>query len=625
MKRILNLLLLTLIAVFFMPNPRSLAQDVDEDADAVFQDVLHEYTLDADGNTTYSYEHHLRFLSLFAVNRAYGESFIVYNPKWQTLRVTHAETKMADGKLVKAPFNACNEVLPGFVANAAPYMNLKEMVVTHTGLERNAVVNFGYTIDTKKGMLPGLTGKVLCGDRSPIRKLTIKIRIPSKDSLRFVFLHGDVKHTVVVEGKTKLYTWELESIRMMAVEAHQPSMEQYLPVLYFTTATGKESVQHVLSGSAKPFALNANAATLVKSITQNCKTPTEKALTLRAYVEASVGQIGGDLCYTGFRAMSAQETFDRNVGTTLDRAVLLVALCRLAELPAVAVLGCANDDVGFPTQNINDDFFSCLPLFSLPAVQCKGIGAGDADLLLDPNAPQPGEQAARFAGRRCMRIADEGIFPLVLSPAPELQNVGLLFNGMINEDETLNAQITLVVQGLPAMESDTTRWIGLAKSALTRYGQGVTVMESGVREKSMQRVVCGISGKSKAPLVATGDLYAFTLPQAPGGIADLHLALADFARSTPVEFPRPFREGNMLTLRLPPSWKCATIPLTLKIKNDVGEVMCDFKNENGTLLIKRSLALNRARIPADKYKELRALVNAWLDPSYTTLFLEKVK
>ena len=132
MKRYSNTLFLAtvilVVACFSVPIRLS-AQYSEKNADAVFEDVTHEYVLHEDGSTSYAYEHHLRILTSFAYNRAYGESFIVYNPKWQTLTVTSAETKMADGTLVKAPFNAFNEVLPGFAANAAPYLGLKEMVV----------------------------------------------------------------------------------------------------------------------------------------------------------------------------------------------------------------------------------------------------------------------------------------------------------------------------------------------------------------------------------------------------------------------------------------------------------------------------------------------------------------
>ena len=45
---------------------------------------------------------------------------------------------MADGKKVKAPENAINEILPAFAAGAPAFNSLREMVITHTALERGA-------------------------------------------------------------------------------------------------------------------------------------------------------------------------------------------------------------------------------------------------------------------------------------------------------------------------------------------------------------------------------------------------------------------------------------------------------------------------------------------------------
>ena len=120
-------------------------------ADAVYESMQHTWELLPDGGTIYTYGHSLKYLTNYAFTRAYGESFIVYDPNWQKLTVTKSVTTMADGMKVPSPFNAYNEVLPGFAANAAPYLHLREMVVTHAGLESGALVDFEYVVTTKPG------------------------------------------------------------------------------------------------------------------------------------------------------------------------------------------------------------------------------------------------------------------------------------------------------------------------------------------------------------------------------------------------------------------------------------------------------------------------------------------
>ena len=77
-----------------------------------------------------------------SMNSTYGESFIVYNPDFQTLKIHSSYTRQKDGTIVKTPDNAFVEVLPRFAADAPAYNQLKEMVVVHTGLELGATITW---------------------------------------------------------------------------------------------------------------------------------------------------------------------------------------------------------------------------------------------------------------------------------------------------------------------------------------------------------------------------------------------------------------------------------------------------------------------------------------------------
>src|SRR6056297_1598782 len=102
------------------------------DSDALYKKIIKTYTLNEDGSVDYQYQHELDLYSYYAFNRLYGETFIVYNPDYQTLKIDTSYTTMADGKIVQSPENAYNEVLPRMASGAPPYSHLREMVVTHT-------------------------------------------------------------------------------------------------------------------------------------------------------------------------------------------------------------------------------------------------------------------------------------------------------------------------------------------------------------------------------------------------------------------------------------------------------------------------------------------------------------
>ncbi|MDX9855024.1 MAG: hypothetical protein RBS81_14670, partial [Tenuifilaceae bacterium] len=56
-------------------------------ADAVLLKQVREYTLNADGSYTYRYYHKRLYNTYFAFHRLFGETFVVYNPDYQSLKV----------------------------------------------------------------------------------------------------------------------------------------------------------------------------------------------------------------------------------------------------------------------------------------------------------------------------------------------------------------------------------------------------------------------------------------------------------------------------------------------------------------------------------------------------------
>ena len=111
-----------------------LAFPVKAASEAEFGKLSKAYTLHADGSQEMRVQKELTLFTHAAMNRVYGESFIIYNPEFQTLKIHDSYTRQKDGTIVKTPENALLEVLPSVAADAPAYNGLKEMVVVHTGI-----------------------------------------------------------------------------------------------------------------------------------------------------------------------------------------------------------------------------------------------------------------------------------------------------------------------------------------------------------------------------------------------------------------------------------------------------------------------------------------------------------
>ena len=149
-------------------------------SEAEYKKLAKTWTLNADGSQEFRYDMELTLFTHTAMNGTYGESFIVYNPQYQELKINSSYTKQKDGTIIKTPDNAFVEVLPRNAADAPAYNHLKEMVVVHTGLELGATIYLDYTVTSKP--LPGKMCRPT--EFAEVRPATIAANIGSSIQIR---------------------------------------------------------------------------------------------------------------------------------------------------------------------------------------------------------------------------------------------------------------------------------------------------------------------------------------------------------------------------------------------------------------------------------------------------------
>lgn len=93
--------LLFVILISFLLNSTYLFSQ-EEDHDAVYLQLVKEFTLNPDGSMDYHYTKELKLQTYRAFTSLYGETFIIYHPAFQTLKINQAFTIMADGKKVSS-------------------------------------------------------------------------------------------------------------------------------------------------------------------------------------------------------------------------------------------------------------------------------------------------------------------------------------------------------------------------------------------------------------------------------------------------------------------------------------------------------------------------------------------
>ncbi len=608
-SNIIKFIILAIIALQF----NCLMAKESEDYDAIYKEIKHEYILNEDGSSEYNYSQKVQLFSSFAVNRAYGETFIDYDPKWQKLTVGKSVTTMAGGQVVSSPFNAYNEVLPRFASGAAPYLGLREMVVTHTGLEKNCTIDLEYKIETKKGFLPGMAGKIVIGARDPIEKLDIVIKVPAGRQLSLNLTNTYSKLTKIKEGKFDVYSWTFADLPLVAVESAQPPLEDFLPVLYFSTATKDEVISHLL-GDKKLFDVDSDIKAEVNDLTADKFTIIDKSIALRDYVANNVGTMSGALQYIGYKPLEAREIFSRNVGSKLDKAVLLSAMCRQAGIKAYAAIAsknsAASDDIAVITQYEN------------PLVLVFGGDNPVPIIMLDPNGRQDGLYPAKFLGVTLLPLVRD--YSKTVRLYPKTDNSFAEFNCSMELDSTNlingNASVTLSGSYIPSVSIKSND--DKIKQSIIGNGFDVELKDADFISQRPGVFSKDAEFTAKQPLEEAGGIIRIDLPYCPLGIETKHIPVIPAARTTPYKLPLKINEKESFIIRIPDNKKFSYVPDNIILKNDIGQLEILYNPDGNRLEISRHFIIYKEIINPKEYEMFYKLLSSRFDPMHRSFYIE---
>ena len=182
-------------------------------SDAVFEKIEKTYTLNDNGSIDYRYYKKLKLITHHSFNRLYGETFIVYNPLHQQVQINKAIVTQKDGKVIKAPENAFNEILPQFAADAPYYNHLREMVVTHAGTDIDAVIELDYTIHTDPGYFPALMADEVLSESSPVLQEVIIVKLPDWKNLHYKVFNLRTAPVVTKSGGFNEYRFTFADLK----------------------------------------------------------------------------------------------------------------------------------------------------------------------------------------------------------------------------------------------------------------------------------------------------------------------------------------------------------------------------------------------------------------------------
>lgn len=535
-------------------------------SEAEYKKLAKTWTLNADGSQEFRYDMELTLFTHTAMNGTYGESFIVYNPQYQELKINSSYTKQKDGTIIKTPDNAFVEVLPRNAADAPAYNHLKEMVVVHTGLELGATIYLDYTVTSKPGYLPEVDIFEELLQSSPVKEYTLTIVIPEAKELAYTLTNNPAKASVKRSGGTCTTSWTL---RNLPASSRAPFVYVKNGDVPFLAATTYASEGEALATLLKQFNPSGDPqlTTLAESLTEGKKKDEDKLEAILEYTTNHIANNGLTLDQTGYRLRPADAVISTAYGTEVEKANLLAGLL---------------DGAGFKAE----------PMATYQAYADKGLALKAVDQL--------------FVS--CMVNGELYLFSTSSTHRPQTVN----FDRTPLFSLQTGKPVAIAVPQDYQIKSDI--------AVRFKDGKVTTSTKESVGKELMPYFTTGNSeNEQTAPLKVENGYATISLPDAEYGFSHLPYGYLNSQRKENLLIPRPVNEVYTYTIECPENMELRTPETDKTIRNAAGSLTISVKKNGRTATVTRSLELNKQLYTPAEYKELRQLLTEWSDVNGKTL------
>jgi hypothetical protein len=549
-----------------------------QERDATFMKIEKTYTLNSDGSYTFDYKHQLKYESYLAFHRKYGETFVVYNPDYQSVEVKTCKTTMANGKVVEAPDNAFNEVLPRFASASGTYNNLRELVITHTGLEIGAVVNLHYTVTSEKCPLDVFAGAESLLQSSPTTELILKFNMPSDKYLTF---GGHIEEKVINENEdSKTYTFIYKNLPE-ALHNRMLGLEKSYALQFCDGSTFTDQLEKLFKNrlyQTKDTDAKANAENM------------DEIMKMHRDVVKNVKTIEVPFSFQTLPLPSKEALELKSSGTELEKAFLLHK--RFSERNIQSKI------VFVVPVNLYDE--SKTPLESIEKFLVM-VPSENGDPLLMPLDRMPGNNVIHTQYNNVLAAIDGTKSIQIISPKSmnyAKVNFTLDFGSDYSEAK-YNGDITGLFAGWPGANL-------YSKRLFTQYRQEVE--EDIIIDDDPSAVK--ISGRFKTIHSRMGDYIELELPQLKSGFYQLKSSELPKDGKYKIDLGYPLHEEYTYNIELSNEQTFVQLPKNIETTTEHFDIVLTSRVSENTATINVNLNFKATSIPINEYQKFREALSA---------------
>lgn len=537
--------------------------------DAVYLKIEKTFIQHHDGTIEQHYVHDLKIYSYFAIHRKYGETLILYNPRFQQVKINDVFTLLENGTKVKLPENAVNEVLPNEAIDAPAYNHLRKLVITHTGLEPNCIIHVDYSVISRKEFFPCLMGNERLLQSSPVGEFIVKVIIPQQTELKYDLLNSDIQPEISKIDEYNSFTWKFEKLDAITEEPAQAAPQLYEPFLIFTTRDMKVVYNEFLNQPALNFFVSETPREWIEKLKSDCKNELELINKVHQYIVNYIRTYPIPYHLTGYKLQTADEVFQNCGGTKLEKLCLMSALLQSVGIKVIVKL--IAPGISFPVNALNIDAFTEVMI----SVYIK-----TEKTQLEQNY---------FADLKDEISVNENYHRVVYC------TILPLFTGMSTFD--------------PEAFKDILK-IDVQKNILYSIDSQGNIY----------------SNSAPAKLIATPVLDTiFTIiriPWSDNGIENWHHYPVAMSRQSPIILPLTKTDYRKIIFKLPGNHYYLGKSLNFSKGNTVGDFSYSIQQKGKKIIVERKINFNMSIVNPSDYEKLKELISFWQSENFNTIILK---
>jgi len=581
--------------------------------DAVFRNLVKEYTLNSDGSWDYHYSHTLQIHTYYAFHSLYGEDFIVYNPNYQKLTINKSVTTMADATKVPGPQNAFNELLPSFAVNAPAFNHLREMAVTHTGLERGAIIDFDYTLHSSKEHAYAFAGNEVFMMSSPVESLTFILRVPGGVNLSYVQYNFDAKPVITKEGNRTTYQWVLKNLPASSREDFRPKDLSGRPRIVFSATKNAGKVFQAFS-SQKSFtlAIDGKLKYRTEGLKKENKPQLQTMLAVQDIVANEINYHPVPLSYAAFRVRTATEVFESNGGSEAEKAVLMASMLKALDIPAEVVAVLPERFFDAKTSN----------LMQVERFLVKALPGSSDPFYLSPLQTDTYDQVNTLGGKKLalIRAAETPEWIKEKPLIAELETAGSL---LLDETMQIKGNLNLTLTGRFNPYLKMTQDSSYIKKLTAGAFSSAEIKSSALNRFDRDMLKAEFTVNSSSNVKELAEHFMMEIPELNYGVKDWRMTELVSIRTEPLILPFPVSESYRFSITLPEGMELITQEQNLTVQKGYGKIQIRIQQDGRTVDIVKSLSLNSTEISLQEYEDFRSFINTWNNKKYKELVIRK--